>query len=1079
MTSLIDATAQTATVAQASMTTQQPTPAMSDHPEPSGLLGPGSVSAASMLSPRETQKLFAGTNTVQKPTANASSQHWQAQSVPAARPGVPSGASTNPPPQVIVRSMFRPWNSFLAKKAAAEAAAVAAVHAAERAAGRVPEPAVNLLTAGLIETYEAINTAYYHSRRATGEPVVPSATTLNASTGSGGRDGGAATDRQPSIASSASPVASVDSDFNLKDPTRTDPAEPTRVSTYNKHMRRGTAVQVNDGSQPWMPEDAMSPESEDGDAQRNARHVKRGSAAGSSALNVPSLVTAAKDRSRLATAAGVTLRSATGSIARTVSNASGNLPFTSVAKKRNPSNASATSSNPSAGNQSTEHAPASSHHGHHGHASIPHGSSHSHVRMGDASDRGVVEEVVVEHTGTVDSGGHGHNSHHNAALASVQNQQHTQQQPQPQQQRQALDDEDVPQGMQYCDSKFDYIVRPGEMFHNRYMLEKVIGRGSFGQVVRAYDTRTKAHVAIKIIKNNKLYVEQALSEVRMTSYLNRIDPDDKHSIMRIFDKFIFRGHQCLVLELLSFSLYDLLRSTEFYGVSLNLVRKFSRQILSCLAFLARDDIRIVHCDLKPENVLLRHPQRSAIKVVDFGASCRVSENMFTYVQSRFYRAPEVILGLPYDTQVDVWSLGCMLVELHTGYPLFAGQDEGDQMAAIVQRLGMPPQHMLDGGKKTHLFFDRMERTHAIDLELTPSMYVSAAFGDRSLKESQYVWVLKPDLGKRDGFVDPGSISVQKFVDDFTSASGGRRKRVSGGHSEHDYSVFLDLARDMLLFDPSERLTATDALRNAFVMGTSLAGPSGATASPSGRDSPPPPVPVVAPGGVDQTIEPGRAAPVYPSSRSLKNASGIGTAVGSDLLASEVVSGDKTPTSTGPGPSLSTSGSGSRDVGGSLRLSKSESAIAPIAAPMHILHSSEWAEEVGIEPPLWRSLELTTTSGRGAAAATAAAHLQHRIHHALDDDEFFARASKTETMPCAGSGAPLRLTGIGAKPPRMVKACVRGTNGLEKPCVPAEPRVVPRYTMRRHRIEVARQAAVAAAAAAAAAAARTAKAGGRP
>jgi hypothetical protein len=74
-----------------------------------------------------------------------------------------------------------------------------------------------------------------------------------------------------------------------------------------------------------------------------------------------------------------------------------------------------------------------------------------------------------------------------------------------------------PQSVKYCDANFDYIVRPGDMFNNRYMLEKVIGRGSFGQVVRAYDTRSKNHVAIKIIKNNALYVEQALSEVRMTA----------------------------------------------------------------------------------------------------------------------------------------------------------------------------------------------------------------------------------------------------------------------------------------------------------------------------------------------------------------------------------------------------------------------------------------------------------------------------------------------------------------------------------------------------------------------------------
>lgn len=66
------------------------------------------------------------------------------------------------------------------------------------------------------------------------------------------------------------------------------------------------------------------------------------------------------------------------------------------------------------------------------------------------------------------------------------------------------------------------------------------------------------------------------------------------------------------------------------------------------------------------------PQRSAIKVIDFGSSCFVNERMYTYVQSRFYRSPEVIMGLPYGCEIDMWSFGCILAELYMGYPLFPG-----------------------------------------------------------------------------------------------------------------------------------------------------------------------------------------------------------------------------------------------------------------------------------------------------------------------------------------------------------------------------------------------------------------------
>jgi len=124
-----------------------------------------------------------------------------------------------------------------------------------------------------------------------------------------------------------------------------------------------------------------------------------------------------------------------------------------------------------------------------------------------------------------------------------------------------------------------------------------------------------------------------------------MDPDDQWCIVRFYEQFDFSGHTCLVFEHLSFNLYELLRRTSFRGVSLNLIRKFARQILKTLAFLSLPDIDVIHCDLKPENILFRQPTRSAIKVIDFGSSCRRDQQVYVYIQSRFYRSPEVILGL--------------------------------------------------------------------------------------------------------------------------------------------------------------------------------------------------------------------------------------------------------------------------------------------------------------------------------------------------------------------------------------------------------------------------------------------------
>ena len=133
---------------------------------------------------------------------------------------------------------------------------------------------------------------------------------------------------------------------------------------------------------------------------------------------------------------------------------------------------------------------------------------------------------------------------------------------------------------------------------------------------------------------------------------------------------------------------------RFRGVSLSPIRKLSIQLLLALQLLAQPDVNIIHCDLKPENILLCHPRRSAIKLIDFGSSCYANAPTYTYIQSRFYRSPEVLLGIPYTAKIDIWSLGCVVVEMHTGEPLFGGLNQADQVCRIIDILGLPPIEML-------------------------------------------------------------------------------------------------------------------------------------------------------------------------------------------------------------------------------------------------------------------------------------------------------------------------------------------------------------------------------------------------
>jgi len=90
----------------------------------------------------------------------------------------------------------------------------------------------------------------------------------------------------------------------------------------------------------------------------------------------------------------------------------------------------------------------------------------------------------------------------------------------------------------------------------------------------------------------------------MTNYKlnNDVDPSDEHHILRLRDKFIQKGHLCLVFELLSVNLYELIKQNQYRGLGLNLVRVFAGQLLDAMCVLK--DARIIHCDLKPENILL-------------------------------------------------------------------------------------------------------------------------------------------------------------------------------------------------------------------------------------------------------------------------------------------------------------------------------------------------------------------------------------------------------------------------------------------------------------------------------------------
>nr|XP_008530314.1 PREDICTED: dual specificity tyrosine-phosphorylation-regulated kinase 1B [Equus przewalskii] len=215
----------------------------------------------------------------------------------------------------------------------------------------------------------------------------------------------------------------------------------------------------------------------------------------------------------------------------------------------------------------------------------------------------------------------------------------------------------------YDDDNHDYIVRSGERWLERYEIDSLIGKGSFGQVVKAYDHQTQELVAIKIIKNKKAFLNQAQIELRLLELMNRHDTEMKYYIVHLKRHFMFRNHLCLVFELLSYNLYDLLRNTHFRGVSLNLTRKLAQQLCTALLFLATPELSIIHCDLKPENILLCNPKRSAIKIVDFGSSCQLGQRVRPcpgHSPADYLRFQDLVLRmLEYEPAARISPLGAL------------------------------------------------------------------------------------------------------------------------------------------------------------------------------------------------------------------------------------------------------------------------------------------------------------------------------------------------------------------------------------------------------------------------------------
>ncbi|MED6206795.1 hypothetical protein PIB30_030112 [Stylosanthes scabra] len=337
------------------------------------------------------------------------------------------------------------------------------------------------------------------------------------------------------------------------------------------------------------------------------------------------------------------------------------------------------------------------------------------------------------------------------------------------------------------DAEGYYSYRFGEILDGRYEVTAAHGRGVFSTVVRAKNLKSgngePDEVAIKIIRNNDTMYKAGMDELVILKKLVGADPDDKRHCVRFLSSFKYRNHLCLVFESLNMNLREVLKKFgRNIGLRLTAVRAYAKQLFIALKHLR--NCGVLHCDIKPDNMLVNEA-KNVLKLCDFGNAMFAGKNEVTpYLVSRFYRAPEIILGLQYDHPLDIWSVGCCLYELYTGKVLFPGLTNNDMLRLHMELKGPFPKKMLRKGAFTEQHFDQ---------DLTFLATEEDPVTKKMIK--RMILNIKPK--------DIGTI--------ITGSPGEDPKMLAN---------FKDLMDKIFILDPDKRLTVSQALNHPFITGMS-------------------------------------------------------------------------------------------------------------------------------------------------------------------------------------------------------------------------------------------------------------------
>ncbi|KAE8290773.1 Homeodomain-interacting protein kinase 1 [Larimichthys crocea] len=290
------------------------------------------------------------------------------------------------------------------------------------------------------------------------------------------------------------------------------------------------------------------------------------------------------------------------------------------------------------------------------------------------------------------------------------------------------------------------------------------------------------------------YMSQVcFDELAIHKKLQKLDVN-KNNLLKFLEYFSHEKYNCLTFEMLDKNLSELLHERALVPLSLSEVRVITQQMLVALNTLR--NMGVAHTDIKPDNIMLvNHKlQPFKLKLIDFGLARPVSElECGKIIQPTAYRAPEIILGLPPDAAVDMWSLGCILAFLLLADNLYPSRSEYEVMRLIVQMLGQPDKRLLNHGLRTGEFFTKDSFSRFAPWRMkTPSEYIITT--GSVITECQ------------------GISTTFTGLDDIVHTSRGLKD-----FAEFlDAQAFLSLIKSMLRVDPEKRITPGDALEHSFI-----------------------------------------------------------------------------------------------------------------------------------------------------------------------------------------------------------------------------------------------------------------------